>query len=255
MSDKTKNIVVTIGFVLLLFIILISHILKTPTKISITERRKLAGFPEITIKKFLDGSFFKEFEKYTTDQIVKREDFRKLKAITEFEVFLKKDNNKLYMYDNNIIKIEYPLNEKSILNATKKINWINDKYLKDCKVYYSIVPDKNYFTDEKEYIKMNYGKLEDLMQENISNAEYINIFDTVNLKDYYITDIHWKQENLLNTAERISNKMGFKERLTTPYNKKYIMNLEGIYAGQLPIKTEKDILSDFTIDIEKDLVR
>ena len=40
MSDKTKNIVVTIGFVLLLFIILISHILKTPTKISITERRK-----------------------------------------------------------------------------------------------------------------------------------------------------------------------------------------------------------------------
>ena len=249
MSDKTKNIVVTIGFVLLLFIILISHILKTPTKISITERRKLAGFPEITIKKFLDGSFFKEFEKYTTDQIVKREDFRKLKAITEFEVFLKKDNNKLYMYDNNIIKIEYPLNEKSILNATKKINWINDKYLKGCKVYYSIVPDKNYFTDEKEYIKMNYGKLEDLMQENISNAEYINIFDTVNLKDYYITDIHWKQENLLNTAEKISRKMGFKERLTTPYNKRYIIDFEGIYAGQLPIKTEKDSINILTNDI------
>lgn len=253
MSDKTKNIVVTVGFILLLFIILISNILKEPTKISITERRKLAKFPEITTKKLLNGSFFKEFEKYSTDQIVKREDFRKLKAMTEFKVFLKKDNNNLYMYDNNIIKIEYPLNEKSILNVTKKVNRINDNYLKNCKVYYSIVPDKNYFTNE-EYIKIDYEKLENLMKKNLSNIEYINIFDTVELKDYYITDIHWKQEELLNTVEKISTNMGFKERLTTPYKKKYITDFEGLYAGQLPIKTEKDSITILTNNIIEDAI-
>lgn len=252
MSDKTKNVVVTIGFILVLFIILISNIFKEPTKISITERRKLAKFPELTTKKLLDGSFFKEFERYSTDQIIGREDFRKLKAMTEFKAFLKKDNNNLYMHDNNIIKIEYPLNEKSILNATKKINLINDKYLTNCKVYYSIVPDKNYFSNNEEYIKMDYIKLENLMKENISNAEYINIFDELTLKDYYITDIHWKQENLLNIVEKISTQMGFKERLTTQYSKKYVTDFEGLYAGQLPIKVGKDSINILTNNIIED---
>lgn len=254
MSDKTKNIVVTIGFILVLFIILISNILKEPTKISITERRKLAKFPELTTKKLLDGSFFKEFERYSTDQIIGREDFRKLKAMTEFKAFLKKDNNNLYMHDNNIIKIEYPLNEKSILNATKKINFINDKYLTDCKVYYSVVPDKNYFTNSEEYIKMDYERLENLMQENISNAEYIDIFDTVNLKNYYITDIHWKQEELLNTVDKISKEMDFNERLTIPYRKQYITDFEGLYAGQLPIKVRKDSINILTNNIIEDAI-
>lgn len=254
MSDKTKNIVVTVGFILLLLIILTANILKTPTKISITERRSLSKFPEITVKRLLDGSFSKEFEKYSTDQIVGRENFRKLKAMTEFKAFLKKDNNNLYMYDNNIIKIEYPLNEQSILNATKKINKINDNYLRNSKVYYSIVPDKNYFTNSEEYIKMDYERLENLMQENISNAEYIDVFDTVNLKNYYVTDIHWKQEELLNTVDKISKEMDFNERITIPYRKQYITDFEGLYAGQLPIKTKRDSINILTNNIIEDAI-
>lgn len=249
MSDKIKDIVVTIIFVVLLLVIFVSNMLKQDNEISISERRKLAKFPEITSKKLLDGSFFKEFEKYTTDQIIKREDFRKLKAITEFDVFFKNDNNNLYMKDNSIIKIEYPLNEKSILNATKKINQISEKYLKNNNVYYSIVPDKNYFSNEEQYIKMDYEKIENIMKENIINADYINIFDTLSLEDYYITDIHWKQENIIKVLGKISTEMKFKERITTAYNKKYITDFEGIYSGQLPIKTKKDSINILTNSI------
>lgn len=250
MLDKTKNIVVTITFVILLILFFLANILKKDTQISITERRKLASFPQITIKSVLDGSFSNKFEKYTTDQIIKREEFRKLKSSIEVNLFRKKDNNKIYMYKNSLIKIEYPLNEKSVLNVANKINEIQKSYLKDMKCYYSIIPDKNYFTDSKEYITMDYKKLEEIMKKNITNAEYINIFDCLELEDYYITDIHWKQENLQKVVDKISEKMNFKNRLTNNYAKEQITEFDGIYAGQIPIKVEKDkicILTNETI--------
>lgn len=254
MSDKTKNIVVTIVFLSLIILIFVFNILKQDTKISLTERRKLAKFPEITAKRIINGTFSEEFEKYTTDQIIKREEFRKLKAMTEFKVFLKKDNNNIYEKNGSIIKLEYPLNEQSVLNVSKKINEINNNYLGNAKIYYSIIPDKNYFSDEKEYIKMDYERLQNLMKENIKNAEYINIFDELKLEDYYLTDIHWKQENLQKVANKIAEKMNFKERLKTPYTKKDLTDFEGTYAGQLPLGNKKDRISILTNEIIEDAI-
>ena len=246
MLDKTKNIVVTITFGILLILFFLANILKKDTEISITERRKLASFPQITIKSVLDGSFSNKFEKYTTDQIIKREEFRKLKSSLELNLFRKKDNNKIYMYKNSLIKIEYPLNEKSVLNVANKINEIQKDYLKDMKCYYSIIPDKNYFTNSKEYITMDYKKLEEIIKKNVQNAEYINIFDCLKLEDYYITDIHWKQENLQKVVNRISEKMNFKNRLKNNYAKEQITEFDGLYAGQVPIKVEKDKICTLT---------
>ena len=246
MLDKTKNIVVTVTFGILLILFFLANILKKDTEISITERRKLANFPQITIKSVLDGSFSNKFEKYTTDQIIKREEFRKLKSSLELNLFRKKDNNKIYMYKNSLIKIEYPLNEKSVLNVANKINEIQENYLNNMKCYYSIVPDKNYFNNSKEYITMDYKKLEEIMLKNVQNAEYINIFDCLALEDYYITDIHWKQETLQKVVNRISEKMNFKNILTNNYINEEITEFDGLYTGQLPIKTEKDKICTLT---------
>lgn len=246
MLDKTKNIVVTITFAILLILFFLANILKKDTEISITERRKLASFPQITIKSVLDGSFSNKFERYTTDQIIKREEFRKLKSNLELNLFRKKDNNKIYMYKNSLIKIEYPLNEKSVINVANKINEIQKNYLKDMKCYYSIVPDKNYFTNSKEYITMDYKKLEEIMLKNVQNAEYINIFDCLELEDYYITDIHWKQENLQRVVNRISEKINFQNRLVNNFAKEQITEFDGLYAGQLPVKTKKDEICTLT---------
>lgn len=249
MSDKTKNIVVTCTFILILSLLFLVNLLKQDTEVSITERRKLAKFPNITIKSLLEGSFSTKFEKYTTDQIIKREDFRKLKSALEFNLFRKKDNNGIYMYKDSMIKMEYPLNEASILHATKKINEIQEKYLKDTKCYYSIIPDKNYFTNKKEYICMDYEKLQNIMKENLTKMEYINIFDCLELEDYYKTDIHWKQENLQKVVNQISSKIGFNNRLTTPYKKKEIIEFDGTYAGEFPQKEDKDKICILTNEI------
>ena len=240
MSDKTKNVVVTFTFLLVLVLFFVINLCTKDIEISYTERRKLAQFPKVTVKKLFDGSLAQEFDKYSTDQMIKREDFRKLKAALELDVFRKKDNNNIYLYQDSLIKIEYPLNEESVLNATNKMNAIKKDYLQGMKCYYTIVPDKNYFVSREEYIGMDYEKMEEIMAQNLKKMEYIPIFDCLEIQDYYVTDIHWKQENLQKVVDRISSKMNFRDRIHTNYTKQDIIEFDGVYAGQLAVKTAKD---------------
>lgn len=249
MSDRIKNIVMTVVFLGIIIIMLILNIFVKDIEISQAERRKLAKFPDIKIENILDGTFMDNFEDYTMDQFIKRDTFRALKAYVELLFFYKNDVNKIYEEDGVLISQEYPLDEKSVLNIAKKINIIQEKYLDETNnVYYSIVPDKNYYTDNK-YLKLDYLKLENIMKDNLIDIQYIDIFDTLELLDYYKTDTHWRQENLEKVADKISIEMGFKERLKTPFSKKEITEFKGVYSGQFPIKIKEDIINVLTNNI------
>ena len=79
MSDKIKDIVVTIVFLITIISLFLINIIKKDTDISIAERRKLATMPELTTKSLLDGTYFKKFDSYVTDQFIERDTFRKIK--------------------------------------------------------------------------------------------------------------------------------------------------------------------------------
>ena len=250
MTDKVKNVVITITFLFVIIIIMLLNFIKKDEEISITERRKLVLFPEFSFSKLIDGSFIKKFENYTMDQFIKRDEFRKLKVVIEQKVLGRNDSNQIYKYNDSLIKQEYPLNEKSVLNLTKKINQIKNMYLNETNnIYYSIVPDKNYYTDEQKYLKMDYSKIEQIMQENLIDMEYIDIFDILKLEDYYYTDTHWKQEKLQKVLDKISTKMNFKDRLKTNFELKEITNFKGVYSGQLPLDTKEDCIKILTNNI------
>lgn len=251
MSDKTKNRVVTITFLLFLMLVFLANIIKKDVDISLTERRELAKFPKITMETIGNGSASKKLETYMTDQMIQREEFKKLKSTLEMKVFRKKDNQGIYQYKDSFIKTEYPLNEKSILNVASKINQMQQTYFNGLTCYYSIIPDKNYFTEEENYLKMDYDKMQEIMLQNIEKVEYIPIFDCLQLEDYYVTDIHWKQENLQKVVSRISQKMGCKDRLTLSYQKEKGMEFDGLYAGRLPVKAKKDEICMLTNEIIK----
>lgn len=247
MSEKVKNIIITIVFLIIIIIPFFINIIKKDTQISISERRKLEQFPEFTISKLFDGTFFEKFEKYTMDQFWKREEFRKIKVNTELKVLNKKDYNNLYEYKGYLIEQIYPINEKSILNITNKINQIKEKYLtEDNNIYYSIIPDKNYFVDNGN-LKIDYEKLEKEMNENLQFGKCINIFDILKLDDYYKTDSHWKQENLINVAKKIGQEMNIE--LQQQYEEKTITEFNGVYSGRLAISNEKDKIKVLTNSI------
>ena len=79
MSDKIKDIVVTLVFLITIISLFLVNIIKKDTDISISERRKLATMPELTTKNLFDGTYFKKFDSYVTDQFIERDTFRKIK--------------------------------------------------------------------------------------------------------------------------------------------------------------------------------
>ena len=238
MNDKIKDIVVTIIFLFTIIALFLINVIKEDTDISVAERRKLATMPELTTKSLFDGTYFKKFDSYVTDQFVERDAFRKIKI--DIELSTKGEYNNLYLYDDYIIEEIFPLNSNSINNLTNKINYIKDTYLNDnSNIYYTIIPDKNYFVNNGN-LKLNYNKLQDMMKNNLTNINYINIFDKLTLDNYYKTDTHWKEEDLFNVANTIANQMNFDITNNNVVNT--ITTFKGSYAGRLSVTKDIDTI-------------
>ena len=205
-----KKQILTIAFLLVLFGFGIINAVTADREFSKSERRRLQQFPELTAQSVTTGRFMEQFEVYTQDQFVGREAFRRVKAVAEIYGFQKKDNNDIYLADGYASALEYPLSEDSVTHASEKFGQIYAKYLEgtDCEIYYSVVPDKNYFlADAHGYPRMDYEALFSLLQTQNAFMKYVDIIDLLDITDYYRTDTHWKQECLEDVADRLIQEM------------------------------------------------
>ncbi len=257
LKDELKNIIIIAVFIVIIYGIMLANILVPDSENSYSERRPLLKAPEFTMEKFLSGKYFVDYEKYSLDQFIFRDEFRSFKAFTSFNIFNQKDNNSIYVVDGNINKIEYPLNEKAIINAANKLNEVYQKYLKGMNVHYAIIPDKNYFiAKENGYPAIDYDRLLKRMDENVLNMNYIDLFGILELEDYYMTDIHWRQEKIIDAARLLMEKMGTKKNISdTEYTKKSRYPFYGSYYGQAALRLTPDTLIYLTNEmIENALV-
>ena len=245
MQNKIKNIIISIGFIAIIFIAFIANIIDKDKEISISERRKLAQFPTITISEILNGNVMDKWEKYVEDQFIAREIFRGIKSLWSTKIFAQKDNNKLFEKDNAIYKMEYPLNENNVQKSAQKINEVYQKYLKNMNVYYSIIPEKNYYLENDDHLKLDYDKLQEIMQQNLQELKYIDIRNGLELQDYYRTDLHWKQENLGEVVKIIQGNMKLDEMNAT-YEIQNKGEFYGTYYGQLSTNVTPDNISILT---------
>jgi len=207
------------------------------------ERRKLAQFPDLTVKTLLDGKFMTEFESYTLDQFPLRDSFRQVKALFHYNVLGQKDNNDIYMADGYAAKLEYPLDETSLSNALEKFNHIYETYLTGSEnIVFAVVPDKGYYlAEENGYPAMDYKALSEALKAGISWAEFADLTDVLDAEDYYRTDTHWRQEQIGTAAQKLCSALGaasFGEGELTP--EKVERPFYGVYYGQaaLPMKAE-----------------
>ena len=240
-----KEKVLSVLFVSFITIFLIFNILIKDEEISSVERRKLKSFPKISFKDIMSGDYMEDLDEYVTDQFVLRNQFRNIKAQTNYKLFRKLDNNGIYVIGDNIFKSEYPTNIKSINNFINKINDINTYLSENNNVYLSIIPDKNYYVDSDKYLNIDYNYLYERMNE--INIEKIELRDILSLEDYYRTDTHWKQENLLKVVNRIGEKLNFK--VNSIYNEKIYNKFNGVYLGQSALNLKPDKLVYLTSDI------
>ena len=222
--------------------------IKPAGEYSVTERRKLEQFPKLSVETISEGKFMTDFEEYTLDQFPMRDRFRELKAWVSQNIFGKADNNDIYVSEGYAVKMEYPLKEDALHYAGERFQNIYEKYLKDSgsRIYLSLIPDKNYFLGENSgHLSMDYEKLFEIMQEEMSYAEYIDITELLDIEDYYKTDVHWRQEKIVDVAKEIGSALGI-----TLENQYEIKTLEdkfyGVYFGQSALDLPGEELYYFT---------
>lgn len=222
--------------------IAVSAWLKPDSELSVSERRKLAAFPEVNGKSLASGKFSDSFEAYALDQFPLRDSFRTMKSVSEFYLFGKEDNNSIYISDGYAAKIEYPLKEASVNYAIDRMNDIYKAYVEEAggKVYLSIIPDKGYFmAEETGHLAMDYNVMFDMVKSGMPYAEYIDITKSLELSDYYKTDSHWRQEELIDVAKELADAMGVS--ISGTYDKRKVEEpFYGVYYGQAALPLKRD---------------
>lgn len=209
------------------------------------ERRKLKQKPELTIKTVMNGVFQNNFEPYVQDQFPQRYKMREVKAHFRYYGLNVLENNNYYIDEGKIIKMEYPLKDNEVIKAAQLFNKIQETYLKENELYYSIIFDKSYYSSKNNVLKMDYEHLESLFIETMSEGEYIDLKETVCLEDFYNTDIHWKQENLSdvsNTILKAMNQMPHVEYEQHTVKDDFI----GVYEGHSALRVERDTISSIS---------
>lgn len=210
-----------------------------PSKqISEAERRPLAQKPAFSEK------FQTEFESYSLDQFPLRDSFRTLKSLFHTGVLGQKDNNGIYLTDGTAVKQEYPLKPDSVNHAIGRFQRIYEKYLAESRCYYAIVPDKGYYLGKDSgHLTMDYDALCAQMAAGLPWAEEIDLRPTLTGQDYYRTDTHWRQENLLPAAAALCEGLGVAPPRAEDFAATALERpFYGVYYGQAALPMEPDAL-------------
>ena len=249
MSPKRK---IPLGLVLV-GLIWVSLVLfawfKPREEISLSERRALAQFPELTLDSVLSGEFMEDFASYAVDQFPLRQEFRQLKALTAQNLLGQTDNNGIYITDGSAVKMEYPLSESSVANALERFQQLHDLYLQESgKILFAVVPDKGYYLGQSSgHLSMDYQALFDAMEQGLPWAEHLDLTENLSADSYYRTDTHWRQEALLPVAQQIAQTLGTEALSEADAGLQTLdTDFYGVYFGQAALPMEPDNLSYLT---------
>ncbi len=242
LTEKVKNRIVVFAAAVFFLGAFIWCLLKPAVPFSESERRSLKTMPSFSVSGFVSGKFMKDFESCSMDQFPMRDSFRTLKSVVALYLLGQKDTGGIYLAEGYASKLEYPMNTASLDNAASRFRYIYEKYLKDrnVKLYLSIIPDKNsVLAGEKGYPAMDYQAFARYLQEKTDYMQYIDIYDCLELADYYKTDTHWRQGKILDVARRLAEGMGISlseeymvQTLKTPFY--------GVYYGQSALPLAPD---------------
>lgn len=237
-----KKAAATAGVVLAMLFGLALWPLAAPDRaVSRAERRKLAQRPDFSAAAFLSGGYAADLEDYLLDQFPGRDGWRGLQARLRFGLFRQGDSNGVYLEGGSVSRLAYPLEEKQVRYAAKKINEVIERYLSGSKVRFAVVPDKNYFLAGARP-HMDYEKMLQILDGTVA-APRVDLFPYLDADDYYRTDSHWRQERIFPIARALAGSFdagslvpasGFQTRTLEPFY--------GVYCGQSALSCEPDEL-------------
>ena len=139
---------------------------------------------------------------------------------------------------------EYPLNVDSVDHALDRFTYLYERYLTDSDVYVAVVPDKGQYLAEKSgHLALHFGKLNSILLDRMPFATPIDLYSHLDAQDFYRTDIHWRQENLIPAAQAICQALN----ISVPRQEDFtVTSLDrpfyGVYYGQAALPMEPDTM-------------
>lgn len=151
----------------------------------------------------------------------------------------KDDVKNFYLYDGYIIKNESEFNSLMADYASRLFTSIYEEQLKNSgEIYFALIPDKHRIVSNKT----DYESFLSYMKNSLPFAKTVEIADLLTISDYYKTDPHFKQECVIDVAQRLCENMGASvetEFETLSFEEPYY----GVYVKQSGLVTESDTLS------------
>lgn len=257
-NSKSIAVIATAAIMILAFFVL--SLALPEQAYSESERRKLAQKAPLSLSSVFRGDYFPSLEDYALDRFPLRESFRRLKAVTALYLLGQRDNNGLYTYNGGIYKLSRSTDLQSVARAADRYKRIQSEYLGNCNVYFSIIPDKSYYVfAENGYPHLDYDKIFSTMLDSLGSMKYIDITARLQADDYYLTDVHWRQESIEDAARALLDGMSARAP-RQEFTARRLEGFKGSYYGQwaLPVRTDtliclsSDILENVRVyDYEK----
>lgn len=191
--------VLSVGFVVLLFVVMFLNIITPTSKTSVAENRELQQRPSMSLSRLLDGKFASEYTKFLSDQFINRDGLIKIKA--KFDLMTgKKEINGVYIAKNDYLMEGFKRSDdNSTLSKLSEINKFtnNNTGLKvsmmlvpnKVEIYSNLLPKSNPNNSQKEYV--NFVKKN--LDSKIKVVELFDVFEKNknNIDLYFKTDHHW----------------------------------------------------------------
>jgi len=247
--EKKRNLVTLIVFCLIIFGLGTAFFLVPRNHRSQAERRLLAQMPTFNSDTVLGGSFALDFEEYMQDQFPAREPFRTLNALTRRYALWQRDHNEYFFAGGHLSQMEFPLNTQAVESNATFLNNISRHLLEGMNVFYAVIPDKNYFlAPQHGFLALDYNAMMETMHRRLGHHTYINLFDMMELDDFYRTDIHWRQEAIFPVAEHLAKNMGITLPARDSFTAHRLFPFYGSFHGHAALPVRPDELIYLTND-------
>lgn len=124
------------------------------------------------------------------------------------------DKDGMIYLDGMYIQAPDALDIDSVTNYAEKLSLLREKYFPENNVYVSIIPDKSYFARGQIAQYLDHESMADIVDSHLSDWTSIDLTGALTLEDFYLTDPHWKQEELDGVCKALGEKMGFTIDMT-----------------------------------------
>ena len=231
---RKASIATAAVFLAVLFGFSLLHLALPDREVSRSERRRLAQLPP------LSSGFSDKLEEYMLDQFPLREQLRTVNSLVRLYGLGQADIHGIYLQGGGAFRMDGPLQEKQVRHAAAVFSAVQEKYFPSLPAHYVIVPDKN-AKAETSRPRLDTETLRGIVREALPGMTEIDIWDLLSADDYYKTDPHWRQEQLLPVAAAICKALGADAPGT--FTEKALSPFYGAYYGQAALPMAPDTLT------------